>query len=85
MLTLLQGDYKVQKKSFIKSATLMMMATMVAKVIGACYRIPLTNILGAEGMGIYQLIFPVYSLILTTSSGALPLAISSALREASNS
>lgn len=76
MLTLLQGDYKVQKKSFIKSATLMMMATMVAKVIGACYRIPLTNILGAEGMGIYQLIFPVYSLILTTSSGALPLAIS---------
>ncbi|MBO5775957.1 MAG: oligosaccharide flippase family protein, partial [Clostridia bacterium] len=49
---------------------------MIAKIIGACYRIPLTNILGAEGMGIYQLIFPVYSLILTTSSGALPLAIS---------
>ena len=64
------------KKSFVKSATVMMVATLLAKIIGACYRIPLTNALGAEGMGLYQLIFPVYALILTTSSGALPLAIS---------
>lgn len=64
------------KKSFVKSATLMMVATLVAKVIGACYRIPLTNLLGAEGMGLYQLVYPVYALILTASSGALPLAIS---------
>ena len=64
------------KKSFVKSATVMMVATLVAKIIGAFYRIPLTNALGAEGMGLYQLIYPVYALILTTSSGALPLAIS---------
>lgn len=64
------------KKSFVKSATLMMAATLVAKIIGACYRIPLTNLLGAEGMGLYQLVYPVYALILTASSGALPLAIS---------
>lgn len=54
----------------------MMVATVVAKAIGALYRIPLTNVLGAEGMGVYQLIFPVYSLILSVSSGALPIAIS---------
>ncbi len=53
-----------------------MLATMLAKIIGACYRIPLTNILGAEGMGLYQTIYPVYALILTASSGAMPLAIS---------
>ena len=53
-----------------------MLATVLAKVLGACYRIPLTNILGAEGMGVYQLIYPVYSLILTSSSGALPVAVS---------
>lgn len=64
------------KKSFVKSATLMMVATLIAKIIGACYRIPLTNALGAEGMGLYQLIYPVYALIITASSGALPLAIS---------
>lgn len=51
-------------------------ATFFSKFIGALYRIPLTNILGAEGMGVYQLIFPVYSFILSTSSGALPIAVS---------
>ncbi len=65
-----------KKRSFIGGATIIMVATIVAKIIGALYRIPLTNVLGAEGMGIYQLIFPVYSLILSVSSGALPIAIS---------
>lgn len=67
---------KSEPRSFLKGATLIMLATVLAKVLGACYRIPLTNILGAEGMGVYQLIYPVYSLILTSSSGALPVAVS---------
>ena len=67
---------KRETRSFLRGATLIMLATVLAKVLGACYRIPLTNILGAEGMGVYQLIYPVYSLILTSSSGALPLAVS---------
>ncbi|MBO5774316.1 MAG: oligosaccharide flippase family protein, partial [Clostridia bacterium] len=64
------------KGSFVKSATLMMVALLLSKIIGACYRIPLTNILGAEGMGLYQMVYPVYAVALTASSGALPLAIS---------
>ena len=64
------------KGSFVKGATLMMLALLVSKIIGACYRIPLTNILGAEGMGLYQMVYPVYAVALTASSGALPLAIS---------
>ncbi len=54
----------------------MALATFFAKIAGAFYRIPLTNALGAEGMGVYQLVFPVYAFILSTSSGALPVAIS---------
>lgn len=62
--------------SFVKGAGLLMCATIIAKAIGACYRIPLTNILGAEGMGLYQLVFPVYSLILSLSSGGFSMAVS---------
>ncbi len=61
---------------FVQGASLFAIATIGAKVIGAVYRIPLTNILGAEGMGLYQLVFPLYALILTLSSGAMPSAIS---------
>lgn len=50
-------------------------STIIAKILGACYRIPLTNILGAEGMGLYQLVFPVFALLLTISSGGIPSAI----------
>ena len=64
------------KKSFVKSASLLMLATLGAKFIGALFRLPLTNLVGVEGMGLYQLVYPVYSLMLTLSSGAIPLAIS---------
>ncbi len=65
----------MREKSFIKGASILAFSTIIAKIIGACYRIPLTNILGAEGMGIYQMIFPVFALLLTISSGAVPSAI----------
>lgn len=48
----------------------------LSKLIGALYRIPLTNILGAEGMGIYYMVFPLYTVLLTISSGGIPVAIS---------
>ncbi len=59
----------------MKGATLLACATIVSKLIGALYRIPLTNILGAEGIGLYQLVFPLYALVLTLSSGAVPNAV----------
>ena len=51
-------------------------SAVVAKLLGALYRIPLTNIVGSEGMGLYQMVFPFYTLLLTVSSGGLPVAIS---------
>ncbi len=65
----------LSEKALIRSASLLAGSTIIAKIIGACYRIPLTNILGAEGMGVYQLVFPVFALLLTLSSGAIPSAI----------
>lgn len=65
----------MSEKTLVRSASLLAVSTIIAKIIGACYRIPLTNILGAEGMGVYQLVFPVFALLLTLSSGAVPSAI----------
>lgn len=48
---------------------------MIAKLVGALYRIPLTNAMGAEGIGLYQLVFPLYTVLLTATSGGLPAAI----------
>ena len=49
-----------KKASLLGGAGAIMAATLIAKFLGAMYRIPLTNMLGAEGMGVYQSVYPVY-------------------------
>ncbi len=54
---------------------------VLSKIIGALYRIPLTNILGAEGMGMYQLVFPVYALFTVLATAGVPTALSRIIAE----
>lgn len=54
---------------------------LLAKVLGALYRIPLTNVLGSYGMGLYQLVFPPYILFLTVSQAGIPVALSKTIAE----
>lgn len=68
-------------KSFVYGAALLGACGFISKVLGAIFRIPLTNILGAEGMGLYQMVFPLYALLLTVSSGGLPGAVSKLIAE----
>jgi|GEM_PF-3015813 len=49
---------------------------ILAKIVGAFYKIPLTSIIGAEGMGLYSAVFPLYCLALSLSSGGLTSAVS---------
>ncbi|MDE7165190.1 MAG: polysaccharide biosynthesis protein [Clostridiales bacterium] len=51
-------------KSFGRSAVALAAIGIIAKLIGALYRVPLTNIVGAEGMGLYQMVFPLYTVLL---------------------
>ena len=60
----------------VKSALALAAGGLVSKILGAAYRIPLTNILGGEGMGLYQMVFPLYCALLTFSSTGLPAALS---------
>ena len=68
-------------KSFIKGAILLLVCGLLGKVIGAFYRIPFSWIVGAEGVGLYQLVYPFYALILTISTSGLPSSISKLLSE----
>ncbi len=66
----------MRKSSFLAGAGILAASVIFAKVLGAVYRIPLANIIGAEGMGIYQFVYPIFALLLTLSSGAMPTAVS---------
>ncbi|MCM1368397.1 MAG: oligosaccharide flippase family protein [Roseburia sp.] len=64
------------QRSFGRSAVLLAAIGIVAKLIGALYRVPLTNIVGAEGMGLYQMVFPLYTVLLAFCGGGVTSAVS---------
>lgn len=66
---------KKDGQSFIKGAIIISLGGFISKVLGAIYRIPLTNFLGGEGMGIYQMVYPLYCILLTVSASGIPTGI----------
>lgn len=68
----------VKKKAggFVIQGTILAMAGIIVRLIGILYRIPMTNIIGDEGMGYYSTAFNVYNIMLILSSYSLPLAVS---------
>lgn len=66
---------KTDKGGFLKGAAIIAAGGLIAKLIGALYRIPLTNLIGGHGMGLYQMIYPVYCLLLTVSATGIPSSI----------
>lgn len=70
-----------QDDRFLKGAFTLTVAGFIAKMIGAVYRIPLYYVLGSEGVGLYQMAYPIYAIMLTASSAGLNVAISKAVAE----
>lgn len=68
-------------KSIITGAAVLSVGGLLSKALGALYRIPLTNYLGPEGIGLYHLVFPVYALLLSASSSGVPTALSRLISE----
>lgn len=66
---------QASKSSFLKGAAWIAAGGFIAKLIGALYRIPLTNLIGGRGLGLYQLVYPVYCLLLTVSATGIPSSI----------
>lgn len=61
---------------FLKGTLILTIAGFVVKAIGSINWILLSRILGGEGIGIYQMAFPIYLLLLQVSSAGVPIAIS---------
>ncbi|HEY8419960.1 MAG TPA: polysaccharide biosynthesis protein [Clostridia bacterium] len=76
-----QAQTYSKSHTFVYGAMVLGVCSFLAKLMGAIFRIPLTHILGAEGVGLYQMVFPLYALLLTISSGGLPSALSKIIAE----
>ena len=71
----------MKKSAIIKGTLVLTVAGLLTRIIGFVYRIYLSNALGAEQLGIYQLIFPVYGICHTLYASGIQTAISKLVAE----
>ncbi len=71
----------MKKDSFLKGAAVLGVAGMIIKVLGAFFRIPLGRIIGSEGLGYFQVGYPIYAFLLSFSTQGFPTAISKLVSE----
>lgn len=67
---------KNTERAMLMQGTILAAASILTKLIGFFYRIPMANLLGSEGNGLYSVAFNIYNIALTLSSCSLPLAVS---------
>ena len=65
-----------QKTNYIVQGGILAVASILVRMIGLLYRVPVTRILGPVGNSYYSAAYEVYSMVLLISSFSLPLAVS---------
>ena len=72
------GNQKKAKKrsNFIMQGSILAAASILSRLIGMLYRLPVTNIITDHGNDYYSAAYEIYNIILLISSYSLPLAVS---------
>lgn len=65
----------MSKKSLIAGTFVLTLASLITRLLGFVFRIYQSQVMGAEGVGLYQLLFPIYMLLWAASSAGISLAI----------
>lgn len=72
----------MSKQTFFQGTLILVGAGLITKILGFVNRIMLSRIIGAEGMGLYQMAVPTLYLVITLATFGLPIAISKLVSEA---
>ena len=64
-------------------AAVLLIANILVKIIGACFKIPLTYLLDEAGMGLFTTSYTIYTWLFVVATAGLPVAISKMVAESS--
>ena len=72
-----------KSQSLLQGASILAASTIIVKLIGAVFKIPLGNILDGDGMGYFSTAYSVFTMIYAFSTAGLPSAIAKMVAEQS--
>lgn len=70
------AESKKRKSNFLIQGSILAFASIISRIIGLVYRVPMTNIFGDMGLDYYCSAYDIYNVMLIISSYSLPLAVS---------
>ena len=65
-----------RKNQYLVQGSILAIASIITRIIGMLYKIPMTTMIGREGMAYYNTAYEIYSIVLILSSLSIPLALS---------
>ena len=66
---------------FVQGALVLGIANLIVKIIGAFFKIPLTNLIGDDGMGYFNIAYQIYTFMFIVATAGFPIAISKMVAE----
>lgn len=69
------------KRSFVNGAFILMAAATINRIIGFVYQAAIYRLIGPEGVGLFNMVYPVYVLIIVLATAGIPLGISKLVSE----
>lgn len=67
--------FNMKKTLFIKNAAILTVSSLILRFIGIVFKVWLAGEIGAEGIGLYQLIFSVYTFVSTFATSGICTAV----------
>ena len=78
----MSGGQAQKKQSFLQGVAVLTAATIIVKLLGFIYKVPLQNILQERGFGYFNTAYDVYNVLLMISTTGLPVAVSRMISQA---
>ena len=76
------NDQPIKKQTFLQGTAVLAMATVLVKLMGFLFKVPLNNIIGEDGFGYFNTAYDVYNVLLMISTTGLPVAVSRMISQA---
>lgn len=69
------------KEKFIKSTIILLVGGLLTKILGMIIKIVMSRMIGTEGLGLYMMILPTFSLLIGIAQFGMPIAFSKMVAE----
>ena len=76
------NEKPIHQQTFLQGTAVLAMATVLVKLMGFLFKVPLNNIIGEDGFGYFNTAYDVYNVLLMISTTGLPVAMSRMISQA---